>query len=107
MSRFLVYALVSVALFGLGLYGLLSHTHLLRKVLALNVMGAATFLLLVALAHRNRDVVPDPVPQAMVLTGIVVAVSATGFALALARRIHARTGRVDLEEGEGEGDDRG
>jgi multicomponent Na+:H+ antiporter subunit C len=37
----------------------------------------------------------------MVLTGIVVAVSATAFALALARRIHAITGAAVLDE-EGE-----
>jgi len=39
----------------------------------------------VGLAQRDGGV--DPVPQAMVLTGIVVAVAATALALALARRL--------------------
>jgi multicomponent Na+:H+ antiporter subunit C len=49
-------------------------------------------------AYRNRAEAPDPVPHAMVLTGIVVAVSATAFALSLVRRLHARTGRVTLDD---------
>ena len=60
---------------------------LLRKVLALNVMGSGVFLLLIAAAYRGPDAAPDPVPHALVLTGIVVAVSATALALALGRRL--------------------
>jgi multicomponent Na+:H+ antiporter subunit C len=60
--------------------------HALRKILAFNLMGSGAFLVLVGLAQRTGDV--DPVPQAMVLTGIVVAVAATALALALVRRLH-------------------
>jgi multicomponent Na+:H+ antiporter subunit C len=42
---------------------------------------------LVAVAYRGLDQAPDPVPQALVLTGIVVAVSATALALALWSRL--------------------
>jgi multicomponent Na+:H+ antiporter subunit C len=101
MPAFLLYSCVSAVLFSIGLYGLVTRAHLLRKLLALNIMGSAVFLLLIAVADRNRLGTPDPVPHAMVLTGIVVAVSATAFALALARRIHAITGAAVLEE-EGE-----
>ncbi|MNC39829.1 putative monovalent cation/H+ antiporter subunit C [compost metagenome] len=59
-------------------------------------MGSGAFLVLVGLAQRHD--VADPVPQAMVLTGIVVAVAATALALALARRLHALTGRMELPE---------
>jgi multicomponent Na+:H+ antiporter subunit C len=92
------YLLLSVALFGLGLFALLAERHLLRKVIALNVLGGATFLMLAAIAARGRPGVSDPVPHAMVLTGIVVAVSVTAFALALVRRLHADTGRAVLPE---------
>lgn len=96
MSRFLLFAFVSVVLFALSAYAVVTYASLLRKILALNVMGSAVFLLLVAVADRNRTDAPDPVPHAMVLTGIVVAVSATAFALALARRIHAEMGLETL-----------
>lgn len=96
MSQFVLYALASMVLFSLSLYAFITYAHLVRKILALNVMSSAVFLLLINIAQRNRDGVPDPVPQAMVLTGIVVAVSASGFALALARRIYSTLGTTTL-----------
>ena len=80
------YALVGVALFGLGLWGALILAHPLRKVLAVNVMGVGVFMVLVASGWQD-DGPMDPVPQALVITGIVVAVSATALALALIRRV--------------------
>jgi multicomponent Na+:H+ antiporter subunit C len=96
MSLHLLYALTGVALFCLGLHALLARKHLLRKVLALNVLGSGVFLLLVAMARRGDA--PDPVPHAMVLTGIVVAVSATALALSLARRVMTADGAARLPE---------
>jgi multicomponent Na+:H+ antiporter subunit C len=96
MNQFLLYSLASVALFSLSLYAFITYAHLLRKILALNVMSSAVFLLLVNVAQRNTVDYPDPIPHAMVLTGIVVAVSATGLALALARRIYSALGTETL-----------
>ncbi len=79
----LLYALAGVALFALGLAHLILRTHVIRRILALNLMGSGVFLVLIALAKR-APTGPDPVPQAMVLTGLVVAVSATAVALFLA-----------------------
>lgn len=98
MSNVLPYSLTGVGLFTLGLYALIVHTHLLRKILAINVMGSGVFLVLVALAARTQEAVPDPVPHAMVITGIVVAVSATALALALVLRVRDATGRAELAE---------
>ena len=86
MSQFLWYSLVGTALFSIGLGGLLIHRHLLRRVVAINVLGSGVFLIFVALAKRAGDL-PDPVPLAMVLTGLVVAVSATALALVLVGRV--------------------
>jgi len=94
------YDLGGMGLFCLGLFGVVTAPHLLRKILALNVMGSGVFMVLMALAHRSAAPVPDPIPQAMVLTGIVVSVGATALALALALRLRAATGRTSLDEGE-------
>lgn len=94
MSSGLLFACVGAILFAMGVAGVLLIAHLLRRILAFNVMGSGTFLILVGLAQRND--VSDPVPQAMVLTGIVVAVAATALALALVRRLHALTGKLEL-----------
>jgi len=94
MTAAAVYALTGVALFGLGLHGVLAHVHLLRRILAMNVLGTGVFMVIIALAYRGPTALPDPVPHAMVLTGIVVAVSTTALALALAVRVTAATGRA-------------
>ena len=98
MSSIFLYALVGVGLFTLGLYALIVHTHLLRKILAINVMGSGVFLVLVDLGGRTPGTSPDPVPHAMVITGIVVAVSATALALALMLRVREETDRPQLPE---------
>ena len=85
----LMYALTGCLLVALGLRTALLHASLLHRVLALNVMGAGVFMLLIAVAYRGPGLPPDPLPHALVLTGIVVAVSATALALALARALHA------------------
>jgi multicomponent Na+:H+ antiporter subunit C len=91
-----LYPLMAVALFASGFYALLAHPHLLRKIIAINVMSSGAFLLLISIAHRDAAEFPDPVPHAMVLTGIVVAISISAFAMVLARRIYRRTGGTTL-----------
>ena len=99
MSTPLVYALAGAALFALGFYALVARAHLLRKVLAVNVMTSGAFFVLVGLAQRAGP--PDPVPHALVLTGIVIAVSATALALVLLRRYYDASGATTLEEDAG------
>ncbi|MCL4846842.1 MAG: cation:proton antiporter subunit C [Acidobacteria bacterium] len=91
----LLYALAGCALFAIGLHALVVQPHLLRKILGLNVSGGGVFLVLVAIAHRGPGAAPDPVPHAMVLTGIVVAVCGTAVALVLAGRVHRATGTME------------
>lgn len=97
MNAAFLYALAGAGLFALGLHALIVHTHLLRKILAFNVMGSGAFLVLTALAKRT-GALPDPVPHAMVITGIVVAVAATALALVLTIRLTAATGRAVLPD---------
>lgn len=94
MSGGMVFAAAGAVLFTMGLAGVVLIGHLLRRILAFNVMGSGAFLVLVGLAQRDGGA--DPVPQAMVLTGIVVAVASTALALALARRLNELTGRSSL-----------
>jgi multicomponent Na+:H+ antiporter subunit C len=87
LSAQILYSLVGVGLFALGLRGTLLRRSLLGRILAINICGAGVFLILVAIAYRGPDSAPDALPHALVLTGIVVAVSATALALALGRRL--------------------
>jgi multicomponent Na+:H+ antiporter subunit C len=77
----LFYMALGLGVFILGLHGLLVLRSKLRRVIAVNLMGAGTFLVMAALANRSSPV--DPVLQALIVTGLVVAISATAFALRL------------------------
>ncbi|MGM0766516.1 MAG: NADH-quinone oxidoreductase subunit K [Pseudomonadota bacterium] len=95
MTPGLLYALAGAVLFGVGLFGLLRLSHLLRKLLAFNIMGSGVFLVMVGLPQHQGG--PDPVPQALVLTGIVVAIAATALAVVLVRRYYHLSGMTTLE----------
>lgn len=95
MSAALLFKLVAAGLFALGLYGLTAEPHVLRKLLAVNLMSVGVFLFLVSSAADGPGAA-DPVPHAMVITGIVVSVSATALALALTQRIHRHAGDLRL-----------
>ena len=95
-----MYALTGVGLFFIGLYTLIIHANLLRKILALNIMGSGVFLVLISLAMRSGYSSPDPVPHAMVITGIVVTVSATALALVLMLKVLEMTGKAELYDEE-------
>jgi multicomponent Na+:H+ antiporter subunit C len=70
-------------------------TDVIRKVLSINIMGIGIFMLLVATSALAPDLI-DPIPQAMVLTGIVVAAAGSALMLQLAIQIdqQLRTDKV-------------
>lgn len=98
MSAALIYALAGMGLFSIGLHALFAHRHLLRKILAINVMGSGVFLVLAAAGVRDDAAIPDPVPHALIITGIVVAVAATALALVLMLKLTAQTGHPVLTD---------
>jgi len=82
-----IYGLSACMIIALGLRSTLLAHSMLQRVIAINVMGAGVFMMMITIAYRGPDAAPDPVPHALVLTGIVVAVSATALALTLLRQL--------------------
>ena len=93
-----LFGLCAAALVGVGLYGLIVNPQPLRKILAFNLIGSGVFLLFGAIARRGAAVGMDgdPVPQALLITGIVVAFSATALAVALVVRLIEATDSASL-----------
>ncbi len=89
------YAVLGALLFCMALHGLIVADGGLRRLLAANVMGSGVFLVLVAGAQPA-----DPLPQALVITGIVVAVAATALGLNLLLRLAAAQGEDRATDGE-------
>lgn len=93
-----LFALCGAALIGIGLYGFLVRRHIIRRLVAFNVIGSGIFLLFGATGARRPDLWLDPVPQALIITGLVVALAATALVVALVTRYAALTGRAGLPE---------
>jgi multicomponent Na+:H+ antiporter subunit C len=101
MTGAIPFGVCAAALVGLGLFGLIISPQPLRKILAFNIMGSGVFLLFGVIARRGAaaGLGGDPVPQALVITGIVVAFSATAMAVALLLRLHKETQTAALDAG--------
>jgi multicomponent Na+:H+ antiporter subunit C len=96
MSAATLAGLFGAGLVGLGLYGLITHPQLLRKIVAFNLLGSGVFLLFGAIARRGAaaGIGADPTPQALVITGVVVAFAATALAVALLLRLSQADGQA-------------
>lgn len=88
MNSSLFWMTVGAALWLIGLHGLLTLHQALRRIIAFNLMGSGVFLVMIALAARSQPT--DPLLVALVVTGLVVAVSATALALRLAGVVQGR-----------------
>lgn len=105
-------------MFFLGIWGMIHKNNLIKKVIALNILSSAGVILFIYLGSLPGDSAPillgkavnivDPLPQALMLTAIVVGVCTTAFSLALVYKIHQHFGTLDIraiEGGSGETDE--
>ncbi|NLN06701.1 MAG: cation:proton antiporter subunit C [Firmicutes bacterium] len=99
----------AIILFIIGFHTMLTHSNLIKKIIGMNIMDTAVFLFFVATGYvrggRAPVLVPgeerafiNPLPSALILTGIVVAVSVTAYALSLIIKLYQHYGTVDAEE---------
>jgi multicomponent Na+:H+ antiporter subunit C len=99
MSAATWFGVCGAALVGIGLFGFIMNPEPLRKILAFNLVGSGVFLMFGVVAKRGAaaEVGGDPVPQALVITAIVVAFAATAMAVALLLRLFEATGEANLD----------
>ena len=90
--------LCATALVGLGLYGLIVHPQPLRKILAFNILGNGIFMICAVIARRGAGAGfgGDPVPQALLITAIVVAFAASALAVATLLRLYDEAGDTSI-----------
>lgn len=99
MDAATLFGLAGAALVAAGTYGLVVRVHLLRRLVCFNMVGSGIFLWFGGLATRAGRI--DPVPQAMIITGIVVALAATALGLALVVRLHQARPPEEGDAGDG------
>ena len=100
--------LLCFALFLVGLYGVLAKRDLIKIILSIGIMGYAANLFLILFAYKKGAVYPilspgtetqvmvDPLPQALVLTSIVIELGITALLVALAVRLFQKYGTFDI-----------
>lgn len=95
----------------IGLLIMLIKSNLIKVIIGLSIMETGINLFLVAVGYISRGTAPifsdpslkaeqmvDPVPQALVLTAIVIGVAVLALALSLAIRMYQHFGVLDLRE---------
>jgi multicomponent Na+:H+ antiporter subunit C len=102
--------LVAAWLLLVGMYGVVTSRNLIHVVMCLAVAQSSTYVLLLQIGFRNDATAPifldvprgteatDPIVQALTLTDVVVGVTGMALLLALALKVHKRTGTLDPNE---------
>ncbi len=99
-----------MVLFSVGLYCIMRKRNLIKIIIGLIISEYAVNLFFVLLGYRMEGRAPihspdqeianmvDPIPQALVLTAIVIGLAVTGLVVAIAIRIYEKYGTFDITE---------
>jgi len=106
--------IMAIAFLLLGVYALVAKKNLVRIIIGIAIVEYAVNLLLVLVGYRRGGMAPilaegqqpadlaaravDPLPQAMVLTSIVIGLSTTALAVALAIRLYEKYKTFDMND---------
>lgn len=102
----------AIFLIMLGLYGILRNRNVIKIIISLNVLEIGLNIFIISVGYVTGGVAPiytlinntndvsfvDPLPQALVLTAIVIGVGTTALGLALAKRMYDKHGTFNLDE---------
>ena len=100
----------AVILLIIGAFIVLTKSNLFKKLIGINIMESSIFILFVGSSNIRGGAVPildqanprpiyiNPLPSALMLTGIVVSVSVTAFGLALIIRLYNEYGTTDARK---------
>jgi multicomponent Na+:H+ antiporter subunit C len=99
----------AMLLFCIGLYNVIMQRNIIKKLIGLNIMETSVFFFYISLGYLEGGIAPmagagadpsrmvNPVPQVLVLTGIVVAVGVTAMALSMAILLYRQYGTLDVD----------
>jgi len=110
MNYFLLpFYLTVSALLSIGLYGVMSKKNLMKIFISISIMETGVNLLLISIGYVKNGTAPiengnfatyvDPLPQALVLTAIVIGVSVTALALTMTMLYYSKKGTLEYKGG--------
>ena len=99
---------VSILLMLAGLYIVIDHTNLFKKLIGLNIFQTSVFIFFISMGKVDGGTAPilaegyrvfsNPLPHVLILTAIVVSISTTAVGLALVVNINKYFNSVDEQE---------
>lgn len=101
---------ISIILFFIGIYGLCARRNILKSIISLSLMQAAIILFFISIGHSADTTVPigsqlasmptvaDPLPQALMITAVVVGVSVTALSLTMFITLYHKYGTSNWEK---------
>ncbi|PIZ17162.1 cation:proton antiporter [Candidatus Desantisbacteria bacterium CG_4_10_14_0_8_um_filter_39_17] len=99
---------ISIIIFLIGLYGLVFKKNLIKKVMGLSILNSGIVLFFVSIGYKKDATAPimqegitkvaDPLPQALMLTTIVIGICVTAFALSLIVKIYERYKTLNVQQ---------
>ncbi len=106
-----IYYIGSFSLIFIGLYILITRNNLIKMIIGLNILDTGVNLFLISLGYIKMGTAPifskpnlnpqnmvDPVPQALVLTAIVIGVAILALALSFAIRLYHHYETLDMRK---------
>jgi len=103
----MVERLLLLCMFLIGFWGVVAKKNIIKKIFALNILNAAAVILFIVEGNKIGTEAPimeaglsrivDPIPQALMLTAIVIGLCVTALALALAVHLYQGTGSFDID----------
>jgi len=97
-------------LFCIGLYCIVVKRNMIKIIIGMGIIDYATFLFLVLIGYRMEGRSPiydktqevknmvDPIPQALVLTAIVIGLAVLALMISIAIRLYEKYGTFDITE---------
>ena len=108
--NYIIYWVLAI-MFVAGFFGMMQHNNLIKKLMAMNILQTAIILFYLMLGYHPEGITPilqagqagaetyvNPLPQALMLTAIVVNLSTTGVALTLMILIRRKWGSLEEDE---------
>lgn len=102
--------LLCLILFCVGIYGVMSKRNIIKMIVGLIIAEHAVNLFFILVGYRRDGRAPilssegpitqmvDPLPQAVVLTAIVIGLATTALLVALAMRLYGKYGTYDISK---------
>ena len=96
---------VSLLIFFIGVFGIVTQRNIVKTIISINVMDVGAILFLITVNVRAGDVPPvgesdflrmaDPLPQALMITAIVIGISVSAVSLTIFISLFRKHGTSD------------